>query len=86
MVIMAIEWVPAWKGLATDVDGGSCSLSDLLNLAARLANDGAALGGRDQEVEVKVTIPVSGPVAVAVAFLPALQGFADQSVSLADKV
>ena len=64
------------------MDGGSCSLSDLLDLAARLANDGAALGGRDQEIEVEVTIPVSGSVAVAVAFLSALQGFADQSVSL----
>ena len=64
------------------MDGGARGLPDLLDLAACLANDGPALGGRDQQVQVEVTIPVSGPVAITVTLLPALQRLADQSVSL----
>ena len=64
------------------MDGGARGLPDLLDLAACLANDGPALGGRDQEVQVEVTIPVPGSVAVAFTLLPALQRLADQSVSL----
>ena len=64
------------------MDGGARGLPDLLDLAARLANDGPALGGRDQQVQVEVTIPVPGPVAVTVTLLPALKRLADQGVSL----
>ena len=64
------------------MDGGSSGLSDLLDLAASLANNRTALGGRNQEIEVEVTVPVSGPVAVPLAPLSALQRLADQGVRL----
>ena len=76
---------PAWKGLGAHVDIGSGRVTDFLDLAALLADDGAALRGGHQQVEAELAVPlaaVPGPVSAAVPPLPTLQRLADEGVGL----
>ena len=78
----------AWERLAGDMNAGPGGLSDLLDLGSLLADDGAALAARHQQVEVQVQVLLGVlplPAAAALALvpqLPLLQDLADQGVRL----
>ena len=73
----------AWQWLRAHMDGGPGGLSDLLDLAALLPDDGPALRGGHQQIEGEgVLVPtVPGPVS-ALPLLSPLQCLAYQGVGL----
>ena len=63
-------FIPAWKGLSADMDACSSGVSDLLDLASLLANDGTTLRGGHQEVQCQIFISaVTGPISTISLFL-----------------
>ena len=69
------------------MDAGPRRLPDLLDLGALLADDGAALAARHQQVQVQVQVllgvlPLPAAALPQVPQLPLLQDLADQGVRL----